>query len=176
MRAPSVMLGSRSWSLLMRVQGEQHGLQPVDALLLLQLAARLAVVPPRVHREEPAQGDVPVDADGVQVGVARCLWLGRRGGDGHLERQEEEEEEEVPAAAASRLATTGPPSLRAPQRGHHESPTTTHPKKKNKSLEEMGQRMQLHKRARKTIRRVGGDISSTHALGSLEVSSHVSQP
>ena len=57
------------------VQREQHGLQPVDALLLLQLTAGLAVMAAGVHREEPPQRDVPVDADGVQMRVARALGL-----------------------------------------------------------------------------------------------------
>jgi len=58
------------------VQGEEHGLQAMDALLLLQLPAGFALRAPAVHGEEPPERDVPVDADGVHVRVALALGLG----------------------------------------------------------------------------------------------------
>lgn len=58
------------------VQGEEHGLQAMDALLLLQLPAGFALHTPAMHREEAPERDVPVDADGVHVRVALALGLG----------------------------------------------------------------------------------------------------
>ncbi|KAG8128039.1 hypothetical protein E2320_014914 [Naja naja] len=48
------------------VQGVEHGLQAMDAVLLLNVPARRAAGPPGMDREEAAQGDVPFQADGVR--------------------------------------------------------------------------------------------------------------
>lgn len=48
------------------VQGVEHRFQPVDPVLPLDVAAGHSAGTLRVHREQPPEGDVPLDPDGVR--------------------------------------------------------------------------------------------------------------
>lgn len=48
------------------VQGVKHRFQPVDPVLPLDVATRHSAGTLRVHGEQPPEGDVPLDPDGVR--------------------------------------------------------------------------------------------------------------
>ena len=100
----------------------------MDALLLLQLSAGFAVVPPRVHREQPAQRYVPINAYWIEVSVARHFGLGCQGD------QEITSQQQRPAADTSVAASPG--SLKASSKSHNER-LNLHPNTNSGPLNEM---------------------------------------
>lgn len=94
------------------IQGKQHGLQPMDPFLLLQLATGFAVVSSRVHWEQPTQRYVPIDAYWIEVRVAWHFGFGSQGD------QETTSQQQHPAADTSVAAN--PRSLKASSQSHNE--------------------------------------------------------
>lgn len=74
--SPQSDVGEKVRVIVDAVQGKEHGLQTVDALLLLQFTTGFALRAPAMHREEAPQSDVPVNADGVHVRMPLALGLG----------------------------------------------------------------------------------------------------
>lgn len=109
------------------VKGKEHGLQSVYTLLLLQLPTRLAIMAPGVYWEEPTQGDIPVDADGVQMRVSRPFGFGSLSGlEGAVEKQQQQQRRNQ----ADSL-TAGP--IRSTRRGlEHDHSLSTHPHRTTK--------------------------------------------
>ena len=92
---------SQDFRVVDAIQSKQHGLQPVDALLLLEFSTGLALRAPAVHWEQASQSDVPVYADGIHVGVAFGLPQGgRHPGPGKAEEQAKGQLGPPPAPAA----------------------------------------------------------------------------
>lgn len=58
------------------VKGKEHGLQPVYALLLFKLSTWFSIMSPGMHWEQPTQGDIPINADGVEMCMSWSLGFG----------------------------------------------------------------------------------------------------
>lgn len=64
---PKRHVGQQLRVLVDEVNGEQHGLQPMDSLLLLQLTTGNAPLATSVHGEQATQDDVTIQPDGVGI-------------------------------------------------------------------------------------------------------------
>lgn len=125
----------------------------MDPLLLLQLSAGFAVVPPRVHREQPAQRYVPINAYWIEVRVARHFGLGCQGG------QEIASQQQRPTADTSVAASPG--SLKASSKSHNER-LNPHPNTNSGPLKMKGVCTHIPTHTHTNVLEVSRGVSSEH--------------
>lgn len=94
------------------IQGKQHGLQPVDPFLFLQLTTGFAVISPGVDWKQATQRNVPINAYWIEVRVAGHFGFGCQAD------QEGTSQQQHPVAAT--FVAAEPRALKAYLQSHNE--------------------------------------------------------